>query len=332
MDVKNIQEVFDAFKNLKVLVVGDVMVDAYIYGSSERISTEAPVPIVNVTERELRLGGAANVALNLQALGAEPILCSIIGDDENGKNFINLLHKHNISSRGVIKSDTRLTTIKHRVFAGTRQMLRFDSESIESLNKLEQKTFIDQIASLVEGVDVVIFEDYDKGMLNQDVIHKTIELTDKLNIPSIVDAKRRNFLNYKGATLFKTHFKILKDELKFDLQEPIQEDLDDIVDEFRTAYQHNKVMITLSEYGMYLNSSDDSHMFGAHARRISDIGGAGDAVISTSGLSLALGLPISLIAQLANLAGGLVCEHPGVVPLKKDDLIEAAKVIDMSNL
>ena len=208
-------------------------------------------------------------------------------------------------------------------------MLRFDNESIQPLMKIEEKTFIDQILSMIEGVDMVIVEDYNKGMLNKDIVGKTISKCNELKVPCIVDAKRRNFLDYKGATLFKTHFKIFRDELKFDLQEPIKEDLDDIVDEFRTGYQHENVMITLSGHGIYVNGSDESDMFEAHARRIADIGGAGDAVISVTGLCLALGLPLSVIAQFANVAGGLVCEYPGVVPVKRDKLLETLRGMDV---
>lgn len=327
MKLDNIEGLFEGFAKLKVLVIGDVMVDGYIYGSSERISTEAPVPIVNVKKLESRLGGAANVALNIQALGGEPVLCSVIGDDENGNNFINLLHKHNISSKGVIKSESRDTNIKHRVFAGSRQMLRFDSESVQPLNNIERNTFLDQILSLLEGVDVIVFEDYNKGTLDSVTIHKTIEAANKLGIPTIVDAKRRNSLEYRGATLFKTHFNILKAELKFDLEQPVKEDIDHIVNEFRQDHDHAMVMVTLSNKGIYINDgkTSTSEMLEAHERRIADIGGAGDAVISVTSLCLALKAPIATMAEMANIAGGLVCEYPGVVPVQKDKLFEAVK-------
>ncbi|MFT7162884.1 MAG: rfaE bifunctional protein kinase chain/domain, partial [Bacteroidia bacterium] len=166
MTYNSIAEIIDAFQHLKVLIIGDVMIDSYIYGSTNRISPEAPVPVVQVTRKEKRLGGAANVALNIQALGAEPVLCSIIGDDANGVDFINLLNKQNISSEGIIQSKNRITTVKQRVLAGSQQMLRIDEESENRLDSIEEKSLMSHIDNLLRSVDLVIFEDYDKGTLN----------------------------------------------------------------------------------------------------------------------------------------------------------------------
>ncbi len=324
MAYETIDEIVKAFAKLKVLIIGDVMLDAYIYGSTDRISPEAPVPVVHVKRKEKRLGGAANVALNIQALGAEPILCSVIGDDNNGTEFKDLLNKQGISSEGIIQSQHRITTVKHRVLAGSQQMLRIDEESESSLEDLEEKSLLNHISNLIEKVDLVIFEDYDKGTLNERVITKSIAKAKKQNKPVIVDPKKKNFKHYKQATLFKPNLKELKEGLKIELGEVSQESLDAVVGKFKQDYSLDKVMITLSEKGLYLNGTHDSKIVPAHLRSIADVSGAGDTVVSITGLCLALGLPDDQIARLANIGGGLVCEYLGVVPVKKDDLIKEA--------
>ncbi|MEQ6121541.1 bifunctional ADP-heptose synthase [Reichenbachiella sp. MALMAid0571] len=330
MVYNSIEEVFEAFKKLKVLIIGDVMIDAYIYGSAERISPEAPVPVVRVKRKEKRLGGAANVALNIQALGAEPILCSVIGDDEDGKKFVKLLQKQNISSKGIIQSGNRITTIKHRVLAGSQQMLRIDEESDNSLNTIEENTLIDHITNLLKEVDLVIFEDYDKGTLNKRVISETIKLANDQGKPTIVDPKKKNFKHYSNSTLFKPNLKELNDGLKTEVDPTSQVSLDKTIESFMEKYGHRNVMITLSEKGIYIKGSSKSHIIPAHLRKIADVSGAGDTVVSIAGLCLALGLSDNLIAELANLGGGLVCEYLGVVPIDKERFIKESSALRLS--
>lgn len=320
MHYKSIEEVFEAFKSLKVLIIGDVMIDAYIYGSTERISPEAPVPVVHVKRKEKRLGGAANVALNIQALGAEPILCSVIGDDDDGKKFIKLLRNQNISSKGIIQSSNRITTIKHRVLAGSQQMLRIDEESENKLDTLEENSLIEHITNLLEEVDLVIFEDYDKGTLNKRVISETIKMANAQGKPTIVDPKKKNFKFYGSATLFKPNLKELNEGLKIEVNPNSKTSLDQAIEGFMSKYDHKSVMITLSDKGIYINNGKTSEIVPAHFRRIADVSGAGDTVVSIAGLSLALGLSDHFTAELANIGGGLVCEYLGVVPVEKDQL------------
>jgi rfaE bifunctional protein kinase chain/domain len=163
MPYDSLEQLFDTFKSKKVLVLGDVMLDAYIYGSVKRISPEAPVPVINVERREKRLGGAANVALNIQALGATPILCSVVGDDEDGAAFSELLRNRGITDKGIIRSQKRITTVKHRVLSGSQHLLRIDSEMDDALNSIDQKTLQEHISGLINECDLIIFEDYDKG-------------------------------------------------------------------------------------------------------------------------------------------------------------------------
>ncbi len=324
--VHDIPSLFSAFEKLKVLVIGDVMIDSYIYGKVQRISPEAPVPVVGVDRREKRLGGAANVALNIQALGATPILCAIVGSDEEGDTFKSLLKKRGIESKGILKCDNRVTTVKNRIISGSQQMMRIDSETDKPLNDLEQKTLIQLVKQLVDEVDLVIFEDYDKGCLNDLVIHETIDYCRKKNIPTAVDPKKRNFNSYQNCTLFKPNLKELKEGLKVDFDVNRQDELRDAVVQLNKSLSFDKALITLSEKGVYLFDTDQPEVtVPAHIRNIADVSGAGDTVISIAGLCLALGLSNNIIASIANLGGGIVCESLGVVPIDKQRLMKEAE-------
>ena len=320
MEYTSAAALFEAFAGLKVLVIGDVMVDSYIWGSVERISPEAPVPVVLAKKKEKRLGGAANVALNVQALGATPIPCAIVGDDIDGEFFLNRLKERGIPSKGVITSQERETTVKERILSGSNQMLRVDSETDRDLSELEQKTLLHHIKNLLPECNVVVFEDYDKGVINEAVISETIAEANRLGIPSVVDPKKRNFMDYKGATLFKPNLKELREGLKVEVD---PEDLDSIkaaAQALQEALQAQMVMVTLSEHGVFMKDNGHTHLIPAHVRSISDVSGAGDTVISVVACGLAAKLEANKTAAIANLAGGLVCEHVGVVPVDKTAL------------
>ncbi len=321
----SLDEIFNAFNNLKVLVIGDVMIDSYLWGKVDRISPEAPVPILNVQKREIRLGGAANVALNVQALGANPVLCSVVGNDMDGKNFQQLLSDNSLSNEGIILSDERITTIKHRIISGSHHMLRVDQETDKEITAAEKSTLIDKITSLLPGTDVIIFEDYDKGVLNEEVISAIIAKAKVLKIPTIVDPKKRNFLHYNGASLFKPNKKEMIEGLKIDNDLKDLKEIEKSVQLLKEKMQLEGVLITLSENGVYIHDSKEKVHLPAHIRKISDVSGAGDTVVSTAALCLALGLPAKTIAALSNLSGGLVCEQVGVVPIEKKTLLDEAK-------
>lgn len=325
MAYSSLSNVFEGFSRLKVLIIGDVMIDAYVYGTVSRISPEAPVPIVNVKSKEKRLGGAANVALNIQAMGATPILCSVVGDDAEGEVFEALLAEQAITARGIIKSTSRITTVKNRVLAGSQQMLRIDHESDHGLDALEEKTLITHIGNLLAECQLVIFEDYDKGTLNERVIQATISLANEQGIPTVVDPKKRNFMDYKQATLFKPNLKELKEGLKIEFDARSKPDLEAAVAQLRERLGFDLGLITLSDKGVYIESSTEKYHLPAHVRSIADVSGAGDTVISIAGLCIALGLSLKFTAELANLGGGLVCEYLGVVPIDKDRLYNEAE-------
>lgn len=324
MSFTSIEEIFKAFDQLKILVIGDVMIDSYVWGNVSRISPEAPVPVVNVKSKEKRLGGAANVALNLQSMGAEPILCSVLGDDEDSEVFIELLDRRTISSRGLVKSKDRITTVKERVLAGSQHLLRVDRESLAELNAAEEEKLQSQILKLLPEVNAVIFEDYDKGTITASIIKATIEAAAEQGIPTIVDPKKNNFFHYKEVDLFKPNLKELKEGLNTVFDYHDEEALRTQTSRLREILQAKYIMTTLSEKGVYIQGEETEHSIPAHKRSISDVSGAGDTVVSIAGLCMALRLSPYFTAALANLGGGIVCEELGVVPVNKQRLLEEA--------
>jgi len=326
MSLRNIPDLFKAFQKLKVLVIGDVMIDAYIWGAVSRISPEAPVPVVNVKSREKRMGGAANVALNLQSLGAEPTLCAVLGDDEEANIFEGLLKKRNITSKGIVRSNERVTTIKERVMSGSQHLLRVDSESLKPLSNAEEILLQQKISTLITEVDVVIFEDYDKGTVTPAIIQHTVEKAKQAGKPVVVDPKRNNFFEYKGVDLFKPNLKELKEGMNVDFDKSDEQSLRTQTKLLRERLSSKMVMTTLSEKGVYIQSEVEEFLIPAYERSISDVSGAGDTVISIAALCMALDLKPDFLASLSNLGGGIVCEELGVVPIDAKKLeVEAIK-------
>ena len=317
--------IFNKFKDLKVLIIGDVMVDAYVYGKVERISPEAPVPVIDVTKKEKRLGGAANVALNLKALGAEPILCSVIGEDKSSAQFLKLLQEENLINTCIIQSSRRRTTVKQRVIGNNHLLLRIDTEDKFDLDNWENDQLFHTIKDNLKDIDVVIFQDYNKGILNQGNIESLVTLCKKEGIPTAVDPKKKNFLSYLGVDLFKPNLKELKEGLNLDLDLKVEENLIEAETQLRALIKNKLSMITLSELGVFVADEHEKSIVPAHIRNISDVSGAGDSVISVAALCLALNLPKEQIASLSNLAGGLVCEENGVVPVNLKNLILEAQ-------
>ncbi|MCD4747719.1 MAG: hypothetical protein K8R58_15595 [Bacteroidales bacterium] len=320
-------KLFESFNNYNVLIIGDVMVDSYLWGDVERISPEAPVPIVTVKKRENRLGGAANVALNIKALGARPILCSVIGNELKGNEFLELLKNESLDTKGICRSNDRITTTKFRVIGNNTQMLRVDEEIDTELNATDLIKISDKIKYLLENekIDIIIFQDYDKGIITPDLIEKVTSLANKINIPVVVDPKKNNFNAYKNITLFKPNIKELKEGLKIDFDSKNKDELTEAVSLLQNKHNIATVMVTLSEDGVLVSyyKKNEKHIkyIPAHIRSISDVSGAGDTVISVASLCLVSRLPTPEIASISNLAGGLVCEEVGVVPINKEKLL-----------
>ena len=320
------QHIFQKFSDLKVLIIGDVMMDTYLWGRVDRISPEAPVPVVSVTKKENRLGGAANVALNVQSLGAQPIICAVIGNDQEGIDFLNLLEQQQLSVEGILKIDGRPTTVKTRVIGHNQQIVRVDAETDQLISEEANELIFSKIQDIIdrEKIDAVIFEDYDKGLLSEQLITRTVELANNRQILTVVDPKKRNFLSYRNVSLFKPNLKELREGLKMEIEPRRLENISDAVKMLQKKLQSKMVMVTLSELGVYINSPDGEKILPAHIRTIADVSGAGDTVIATATLCLAAGLDSFKTAEIANLAGGLVCEQVGVVPINYNLLLSEA--------
>lgn len=319
-----VEQIFDSFSSLKVLIIGDVMLDSYIWGAVERISPEAPVPIVNVKKKDFRLGGAANVALNVLSLGAQPVLCALVGHDDDGKKLMQRLEEQRMSKEGIVVSHERPTTVKTRVIASHQHVVRVDEESDREVSATEEKLLLEKIEKLLPQCHVVIFEDYDKGVLNAKIISRVVELAKQKNIPTVVDPKKRNFLSYQNVTLFKPNLKELREGLKIEVVSGNQEQVQQATNALKQKLNATGIMVTLSEHGVYIDYQNQKVKLAAHEREIADVSGAGDTVVSVAALCTALKLDAKIIASLSNLAGGLVCQHVGVVPIDKSELFEEA--------
>jgi len=326
-----IKHLFEKFSSSRVLVIGDVMIDAYLSGKVDRISPEAPVPVVALKKRSNMLGGAANVALNVKALGAEAILCSVIGNDKQGDEMLNLMKNAGLSDVGMIRSDRRITTTKFRIIGNRLQMLRIDEEIDSDLDTDDTKAIIDCIAGLIAShkPDAIIFQDYNKGVLTPAVIRAVSLMANESGIPVAVDPKKKNFSAYKGITLFKPNLKEVCEGLKQDVDPLSVESLQAAANILHASQDIDMVMITLSEHGVFISaknreSGDISAVIPAVLRDISDVSGAGDTVISVAALCLANDTDPVFMASLSNLAGGLVCEQAGVVPVDKFRLMAEA--------
>lgn len=328
----NYDKLFKSFNTQKVMIIGDVMIDAYLWGKVDRISPEAPVPVVVVNKRESRLGGAANVALNVQALGATPVLCSVIGNDAKGIEFVNLLKDNNIPDVGIVKSNKRPTTTKFRIFGNNAQMLRVDEEISQPLESDDNDLFIKKVEEILstQTINSVIIQDYDKGVISKELLDKIVSKLNEMNIPIAVDPKKRNFNLYKNVSLFKPNLKELREGLKLENEFITEEELAEVTNILLDKQNIRIILTTLSEKGVYLtcNSRDRgrvNELIPAQIRSIADVSGAGDTVISTAAICLGLDLKAVDIAFISNMSGGLVCEQLGVVPVDKEVLLNELK-------
>ncbi|MCH8555624.1 MAG: PfkB family carbohydrate kinase [Schleiferiaceae bacterium] len=308
------------FQGKKVFLIGDPMIDVYMWGYSNRMSPEAPVPVVNVERTEERLGGAANVALNLKALGAVPFLVAAVPATSVEDRFAKLLLKADLSLDGLFLDTTRKIPIKTRVISNEQHVLRVDEESI--LPIFDEQYFLEHCQALFEkhSFDVVLFQDYNKGLLSATVISAVIQLAQQRGIPTVVDPKKENFFSYKNVSLFKPNLKELSEGLEKTI--PFS-GLEAALELARNQLHADFVMVSLSEKGIAIQSKESFFHLPAFPRTIRDVSGAGDSVVSVAALALACGYQPKDIATLSNLAGGLVCESVGVVPITQAMLTKA---------
>lgn len=323
MDKQELVQLFDRMGQLHVVVVGDVMLDNYWWGDIERISPEAPVPVVALRKKESRLGGAANVALNCRSLGAKVTMAGVIGEDADGMLLKELLNKKSINADLIISSKHRPTTTKTRVISRNQQMMRLDDEIIDDLNVEEEHPFIDIVLRFLqrEKPDVLIFEDYNKGVLKENVIERITSHCKEIGIITAVDPKKKNFLSYKNVDIFKPNLKEVREALNISLEQVTEPELNKVHAALQSNLQHHITLITLSEKGVFYNDGDHEAIIPSHIRTIADVSGAGDTVIATASMVYALTKDTELMAEMSNIAGGLVCEEVGVVPINKDVLL-----------
>lgn len=329
---EDLHQLFDSFNKLKIIIVGDIMVDSYIWGSVDRISPEAPVPVVTVKKRGNRLGGAANVAVNIKALGAEPIICSVIGNDTKGKELIQLMEDDNMPTHGIVKSKDRPTTTKFRIIGNNVQMLRVDEEITDDLKASEEEELIKTISDILSNdkIDAIVFQDYNKGILTKNTISEIIKLANQHQVLTAVDPKKKNFDEFKNVTFFKPNLKELREGIQADVDPTDKNSLEKAAQVLHEKLNARIIMTTLSEQGVFISAKNNGGSFSAlslpaHVRSISDVSGAGDTVIAVASLCMALNQKPEFIASISNLAGGLVCEYVGVVPINKKKLFEESK-------
>jgi len=316
-------KLFGDFKRIKAGVIGDIMLDTYLWGHVERISPEAPVPVVTLDKREYRIGGAGNVALNLASLGARVSTFSIIGTEEEGKTLEGLLAANRIDTGYLLKSNARITTSKARIMGRNQQMLRLDSETTRDLSSSEEDELLSQVERYLEQEkpQVMIFEDYNKGVLTQRVISTVIELCSRRQVVTAVDPKRKNFFSYQGVTIFKPNLKEVKEGLNLLLEEIRLPALQNIHAQLAEKLHHLISFITLSEKGVFYQDAVGAAIVPSHLRNIADVSGAGDTVIAVASLVYAVTKNTRLMAEIANIAGGLVCEEVGTAAIDRERLL-----------
>lgn len=320
---------FTSFKNLRVAVVGDVMLDTYWWGAVDRISPEAPVPIVSVNRREERIGGAGNVALNVSALGAEVHIISITGNDDEANRLKSLFETHGIHTNYLLRSSIRPTTNKIRIISRNQQMMRLDAEVVNVLEPSDAGALLTGFKKYIEEYNphVVILEDYNKGVLSKQVIHAVIELCRKHNVITAVDPKRKNFFEYRSVDIFKPNLQEAKEGLNL-LSDTVNLDfLTHIHELLQKQLEHRISFITLSEKGVFYQGDDQRKVIPSHMREIADVSGAGDTVIAVASVVYACTKDINLMAEVANIAGGLVCEEVGTVAINPEKLLRECKSI-----
>jgi D-glycero-beta-D-manno-heptose-7-phosphate kinase len=321
-----IKKIFDQFNSMTIMVIGDVMIDAYMWGKVERISPEAPIPIVSVSKKENRPGGAANVALNIQSMGARPVLCSIIGSDPQGDLYLRLMREKKMETAGIMVRDDRTTTVKTRIIGSKQQLLRVDEENNSIICEDAGSDFITHIGNLIntQKPDAIIFEDYDKGVITPDVITRVLAMAHEKGIPVSADPKKRNFNHYRNIDLFTPNLRELSEGLLIDIPKSDIGMISRGAGQLQQANGIKYLMVTLSELGIYLHHDGRGQLVPAEARDIADVSGAGDTVISVATVCLAAGMDPGQLTRVANLAGGLVCGKIGVVPVDKQQLLNEA--------
>ena len=324
IDFSKFDELKEKFYGKEVAVIGDMMLDCYFWGSVSRISPEAPVPIVEIDNEFFRFGGAANVALNILKLGGIPVPIGVIGNDNDGEIFKNLLNDSGIQADGIFIDKSRPTTAKSRVIADGQHVVRIDKESKEYISSETSQKLFAFLNRSIDDLDALILQDYNKGVLSYDLIKESIETANNKGKIITVDPKFNNFFSYKNVTVFKPNKKESEDALgvKFKTEEDIIKAGEKLISKINSQY----LLLTLGEKGNALFDKENNYWrIPTKARKVADVSGAGDTVISTLTVALSAGADIKTASYLANYAGGLVCEEVGILPIEIDYLFNTVK-------
>ena len=324
INIKRFDKFAQQASQKKIAVLGDIMIDHYIIGNVSRISPEAPVPILEGLTDEYRLGGAANVALNISTLDAKTYLIGVIGDDINSSIVMNLLQEQNIDVSLIIKDKERPTTIKSRITARKQQIVRVDRELTTPIRKSIEDEIISSFEKIVKDIDALIIEDYNKGLLTERVITTVIKIAKANNVIITVDPKFENFFAYKGVTVFKPNLAELAKNMNRNISN--EKDLQAIAWQLFKQIEAKYLVVTLGERGMLI-FEHDKNIFSlpTYASKVLDVSGAGDTVISSLTLALTLTNSILESAIIANHAAGIVCGKHGTSPTSWKEIRESVK-------
>lgn len=311
-------EILDAFKNIKIAVIGDMMLDDYIIGSVDRISPEAPVPVVNVKEERFVLGGAANVVNNLSSLEAQAFSFGVIGDDSNGDRLTSEFGKNFINIDGIVRAKDRPTIVKRRIIAHNQQLLRLDWEDKKDISVAHEDALLNNLKKSIDDIDAIILSDYDKGVLTPRVAKEIIALARKHNKIVTVDPKPKNAMNYIGATSMTPNRKEAMECIGVDRMD----DAEKLGNELKTRLNLKNLLLTRSEEGMSLFEGQEIVNIPTFAKEVYDVTGAGDTVISVFTLAAAAGATWHEAAKIANTAAGVVVGRMGTSTVTKDEIVE----------
>jgi rfaE bifunctional protein kinase chain/domain len=315
-------EIVRGFSGRRVAVIGDLMVDRYLWGTVRRISPEAPVPIVDIESETIALGGAANVANNLFYLNIVPVMLGVVGADSIGKVLIDIMKNNGMSTEGVFRDQARQTSEKTRIIAHDQHVVRADRESRFDISDSIQKDLLNYLSSIIDSLDALILQDYNKGVLTKNIIRGSIELANKHGKIIGVDPKFANFFEYQNITLFKPNTREIEQAMSVALN--MEKSVIDIGSKLCELVKCQHLLITRGEKGMILFDRNGRwNTVPTRARRIHDVSGAGDTVISTMIAALVGGANIKEAARLANEAAGVVCEEVGITPITLEKLRKA---------
>jgi rfaE bifunctional protein kinase chain/domain len=314
----NIDKISKDYSEKNILVIGDIILDAYIFGTVDRISQEAPVPIVSIAEKNFKPGGAANVALNLSGLGANVQLIGLTGSGINCDELQKCFEKNNNINLHLVKDEGRPTSVKTRIIADGKQVARLDDEATNEINQIHKEKLKSVFDANIKNIDGIIIEDYNKGTLPSDLIVHIIDSASKNSIPVYVDPKYDNYEHYKGVRLFKPNLV----EYNTIVRNKNFGALPESGFKFKEYIDSEILLLTLGAEGMSLYFDDSYNQIPTKARKVYDVSGAGDTVIATFAMNDICGLDPLESSIIANLAAGRVCEEIGVFPINVDALKE----------